>query len=163
MPSDVKIPASVWIIVGAGMILMSVFVGVQQDSIEKFTLFILAGAVFIVFGFFKILLKEKKDAKRARGPQPHHAEHHTASKPHVTHPHRQVSKPPAAPHASRHHKPADQSHRSHHAAGPHGKSGASSSSSSHHHGREHVTRCSNCGVKLHHLFKFCPNCGQKLK
>jgi len=142
MTSDVKIPASVWIIVGAGMILMSVFVGLNADNIEKFTLFILAGAVFIVYGFFRILMKEKKEAKKLYHPQPHHAEHHVA---HPAEHHK-----PAHPHAEHPHKPA---HPAHPAQQAHAAQSA----------QPHVVRCSNCGVKLHHMFKFCPNCGQRLK
>lgn len=138
MNSDVKIPASVWIVVGAGMILMSVFVGINAGNIEKFTIFILAGAVFIVYGFFRILMKEKKEARKLYHPQPHHAEYHKPVHPRAEHQH----KPAAHPHSPAH--PAQHTHAAQSA-------------------QPHVVRCSNCGVKLHHMFKFCPNCGQKLK
>jgi ABC-type nickel/cobalt efflux system permease component RcnA len=121
-----KIPASVFIIVGAGMILMSVFVGINMQDIAKFSLFIFAGAIFILIGFFKIIIKQQKEAKH-----PHHRAHHPA--------HKAKHKP---------HKPAHKHH-------PHAKH-----PTAHH---TQIIRCSNCHVKLHHMFKFCPNCGQKLK
>ena len=127
--TDKNIPGSVWIIIGAGVMLMSLIVGLKSDRLESFYLFILAGAVFIVVGFFKIILKDTKHAKR-HVHKTHHAAQHPA-KPH-TH-HAPVQKKPASKHVAHHTKHVQ------------------------------VMRCSNCGVKLHSMFKFCPNCGQKLK
>jgi hypothetical protein len=120
--SDKKIPGPVYLIIGAAMILMSVFI-----DPEKLLFFILVGAVLVVVGFLKILMREKKKVNHAVH---HPAEHHATPMPHHTPEHKQ----------SLHQQPA------HHAV--------------------HTTTtisCSNCGVKLHPLFKFCPNCGQKLK
>jgi ABC-type nickel/cobalt efflux system permease component RcnA len=129
--SEFKIPGPVFIIVGAGMMLMSVFIGIKSGIIEKFALFIFVGAVFIVIGFFKVLLKEKRTAEL----HAHHAEHpHHAQHPAPAH---------AAPRQGAH---------PHHAQHP--------QHAQHQHSQ--VVRCSGCGVKLHPLFKFCPNCGQKL-
>lgn len=117
-----KIPSAAYIIIGSAMILMSVFVDVQ-----KLAFFVFAGAIFILVGFFKIIMKQQKETKH-----PHHV-HHPAHKP--------------AKHAV--HKPA--AHKPH----PHAKHPATHQTT--------IVRCSSCGVKLHHLFKFCPNCGQKMK
>jgi len=145
-----KIPGPVFIIIGAAMVLMSVFIDVQ-----KLTLFILAGAVFIVIGFIKILMKLEEGRKMAerharhRAAHPHHAAHPQASNPahKGTHP----------AHKTGTHHPAHQG--AHRASHP----GAKKPDYEHKTQTTHVVRCSQCGVKLHHLFKFCPNCGQKLK
>jgi len=128
--SDKKIPGPVYLIIGAAMILMSVFI-----DPEKLLLFILAGAVVLVIGFLKILFGEKK--------QVHHVVHHpvehpTTPMPHHTPQHKQsLHQQPA-----HHQQPNAQYHPVHTTT---------------------TISCSNCGVKLHPLFKFCPNCGQKLK
>ncbi len=101
----------------------------------KLVFFVFVGAVFIVIGFIKILAREKK--------LKHHPDtyHHVAPHPHH-----------AAAHTAQH------QHASHqHAAVQH---------PAQHHQAAHVqhtsvARCSSCGAKLHHMFKFCPNCGQK--
>lgn len=143
--SDRKIPAPAYIIIGAAMILMSVFI-----DLEKLTLFVLVGAVFIVIGFFKILMKEKKSAeyhamRRAdQQKQAHHASHANQQAAHRQPQHAQQAHHPAAQHPAQH-----VSHAQH---------------PQHLHTSQSTTvRCSSCGVKVHPLFKWCPNCGQKLK
>ena len=132
-----KLPPVAFIVIGAGMILMSVLVGIREDNIEKFALFILAGAVLIVYGFFRFIVREKKQAKHL-----HHAAHHPAHHP--------------AHHAA--HKPAAKQQAKHPA-----KHAAHAHKAQPHKTPTHVHRCANCGVKLHPLFKFCPNCGQRMK
>lgn len=111
-----EIPGAVHIVVGAAMVLMSVFI----DPV-KLSLFILAGAVIIVWGFFKIISREKRVSQM-------HRTHHQAQ---AKHHHQQAQH-------SAHHKPSHVQHTQ-------------------------VTRCASCGVKIHPLFKWCPNCGHKLK
>jgi len=121
---SVKIPGPAYMIIGAGMVLMSAFI-----NPEKLAFFVFIGALFIVIGVFKIIIKDKK-------PAVHHVAHH-APHHHQSAVHNQV----AAHHVQ----------HVHHAEHP---------SSVHH---TQVARCSGCGVKLHSMFKFCPNCGQRLK
>ncbi|MBU2561685.1 MAG: hypothetical protein KKD17_05275 [Nanoarchaeota archaeon] len=125
--AEKKIPGPVYIVIGAAMVLMSVFIDVQ-----KLVVFILVGAVFIVIGFFKIIIK----LDQRRKEQERHARH--AHHQHAAHPRPQR---PAAHHPA-HTPPANYEQKTE---------------------TSHVVRCSQCGVKLHHLFKFCPSCGQKLK
>ena len=131
--ADKKIPGPAYIIIGAGMILMSVVVGLNTDSIEKFSIFILIGAVFIVIGFLKIISKEKKSAET------HHKRH-------------EVHHERARAHAAKHALPAHHHEQHQKTAHP-----------AHHAQHSQVVRCASCGVKIHPLFKWCPNCGQKLK
>lgn len=118
-----KIPASAYIIIGSAMVLMSVFV-----DVEKLAIFVFAGALFILVGFFKVLVKQHKETKHT---------HHTRHAAHKPAKHKQ---PKSA------HKPTSHTAAKHHPV---------------HHTT--IVRCSSCGVKIHPLFKFCPNCGQKLK
>jgi ABC-type nickel/cobalt efflux system permease component RcnA len=134
--ADKKIPGAVYIIIGSAMILMSVFI-----DIEKLTLFILTGSVLIVIGFIKILMKEKKGSESMHRRAEHQATHPGVH--HVQHP----AHHPQQAHVT--HNPAH--HPVHHPAA-HTEPQPSQ-----------VIRCSSCGVKLHSLFRFCPNCGQKLK
>ncbi|MBN1543940.1 hypothetical protein JW898_00585 [Candidatus Woesearchaeota archaeon] len=138
-----RIPGPVYMVIGAAMILMSVFIDVQ-----KLVVFILAGAVFIVIGFFKILIKLDHDRKE----QERHARH--AHHPQLHHP---------AQHQHAQH-PAQHQHAQHHAQ-RHQSQQAQTPPANYEHKTEtvQVVRCSKCGVKLHHLFKFCPNCGQRLR
>jgi hypothetical protein len=129
--SDKKIPGPVYLVVGAAMILMSVFI-----DPEKLLLFILFGAVLLVVGFIKILLREKKKVV-------HHQVHHA------------VEGPVQGVHPSQHTTAA-----AHHAVHPQQSHTHSEHQSTH---STTTMRCASCGVKLHPLFKFCPNCGQKLK
>jgi hypothetical protein len=132
-----NIPGPVFIIVGVGAILMSVFI-----DVEKLAFFILVGAVFVVAGFLKIISKEKKNA--VKQPQ-HAAAHHAPGKTvqhaatHTTHPH------------NTHHNihPNTNQHIQH--------------EGQHNIQHKQTLRCAGCGVKLHSLFKYCPNCGHKLK
>jgi hypothetical protein len=133
---DKKIPGPAFIIIGSAMVLMSVFV-----DIEKLSVFVLVGAVFILIGFFKIIMKEKRSAPKHRAHHAHKPSHHPAE-------HKAPSAHPSHPaHKAGHKTPAQH------------KQGASS----HHVQHKQVVRCSSCGVKIHPLFKWCPNCGQKLK
>lgn len=135
--SDKKIPGPVYVIVGAAVVLMSVFIGVNSGLLEKFALFIFIGAIFIFVGFFKIILKDKKAADlRAHHAHPHHV-------PHPAPPIPQAGVHQQHPHNAQHHQTA--AHQQHHIQ------------------HSQVVRCSGCNVKLHPLFKFCPNCGQKLR
>ncbi len=136
--SDKKIPGAVFIIVGSAMVLMSVFI-----DMEKLAMFILAGAVFIVVGFIKILIVLDEKKKHAHHKHKlHHAQHNQAAQhKHVQHQNQQKSQ---------HHQNAQHSTTT--KKDYENKTQTTS-----------IVRCSQCGVKLHHLFKFCPNCGQKLK
>jgi ABC-type nickel/cobalt efflux system permease component RcnA len=86
--SDKKIPGLVYVIVGAAVVLMSVFIGVNSGLLEKFALFIFIGAIFIFVGFFKIIMKDKKSADlRAQHAHPHHAQHPAPQIPNTPHHH----------------------------------------------------------------------------
>lgn len=124
------IPGSWFLVVGAAMVLMSVFI-----DVEKLIIFILAGAVFVVIGFFKIIMDLEEGKKKTK----HHTKHKT----------------------SHHHKVHHSENKSHptHKTTHHTKKTE--------HGKEKIKhtesiRCTNCGVKLHPSFKYCPNCGQRL-
>jgi ABC-type nickel/cobalt efflux system permease component RcnA len=136
--SDKSIPGAVFLIIGAGMVLMSAFI-----DVNKLSFFIFVGAVFVVIGFFKILLKLKKEAPRAHhhpaNPNAAQGQHHPAQQ-HTQHPQHAAAHHAAHPQHAQHQQHAQ--HEVHH---------------------NPVIRCASCGVKLHPLFQFCPNCGQKLK
>ena len=128
-PGKKPIPGTWFLVVGAAMILMSVFI-----DVEKLLMFVLAGAVFIVIGFFKIVMKieeEKLHAKKHHASHQHNTVHHSDNK---THP----------PHKVEHHtsKTEHGTHKTTHTS---------------------TSTCGGCGVKLHPAFKFCPNCGHKLR
>jgi len=79
------IPGPAWLIIGVAMILMSVMI----DS-ETLLIFILTGAIFVVFGFFKIVIKleEKNKHKSAhlqnQGAHKEYAEHAKHRQQHKT-------------------------------------------------------------------------------
>ncbi|MFC1741307.1 hypothetical protein ACFL3V_02110 [Nanoarchaeota archaeon] len=124
-----QIPGPVHVVIGVAMVVMSAI----ADPI-KLSIFIFAGAVLIVYGFFKIIIKEQKP-KKHKFPQPH---------PQHAHPHHKTQHP-----AHKHHHAAQHKQHAQHKAHP----------TQH----THVVRCASCGVKLHPRFHFCPNCGQKMK
>ena len=128
---DKKIPGAVYIIIGAGMMLMSFF------DISKLSFFVFVGAIFVVIGFFKILIKVKKEIPQHATHPAEHAAHHAVQE-HPSHPAHAATHPAHPAHLQAQH-PA---HAQHHTQSIH---------------------CSNCNVKLHPMFKFCPNCGQQLK
>ena len=131
------IRGSVFITIGIAVMLMSLFIDLKNGE-NKLTFFVLAGAVIIVIGFLKIISREKKSA-------PHHAHHAEKSHQH------------AAQHQSHHRATPNKPHVSHHHTA---ESHITPKMKSHH---TQVIRCAGCGVKLHPLFKFCPNCGHKMK
>ena len=147
MTQGKKISGPIYIVIGTAMIFMSAFI-----DIHKLLFFVLAGAVFILIGFFKILIKSKEGHKKhhrhpAHHPhKPAHPQHH--HKP--GHPHHPAKHPS---HHAAHHKHPAHKKTQHHTAHKH----------SAHHKTTSVAKCSSCGVKIHPLFKFCPKCGQKLK
>lgn len=149
--SEKKIPAPVYIVIGAGVMLMSVFL--------KLYFFVFVGAVFIVVGFFKILIKEKKGGEAHRLALRARAEERAANQGHT---HARAQHPA---HAGAH---PSQGHNNQHAASAHPSHQHPVHNPQAHHASSQVQhsqvfRCSSCGVKLHPMFKFCPSCGQKLK
>jgi predicted RNA-binding Zn-ribbon protein involved in translation (DUF1610 family) len=80
-------------IIGAAMMLMSVFI-----DVNKLAIFVFAGALLVLFGFFKIIIKVKKAA-------PHH-------KHHAAHPHAKHHKPKVTRHhtAGAHMTPKTKAH-----------------------------------------------------
>ncbi len=165
--AEKKIPGPAYIIIGSAMVLMSVFI-----DVEKLVLFILVGAVFIVIGFIKILMNLEEGRKRrdrhAKHPHhrtSHHPSHHTSAKPAS----KEGNEGDEGKTGGESKGDSDNSHSPHHSlkqTAAHHEHAAHKPASQDYEKKtttKQVVRCSQCGVKLHHLFKYCPNCGQKLK
>ncbi|MBW2968199.1 hypothetical protein KY362_06965, partial [Candidatus Woesearchaeota archaeon] len=106
----------------------------------------------------KVIMREKKETHKhvTQHKHPAHSAHHAQQSHHpAQHPHAQHQHPhPQHQHTPAHHNQklqAPQRHAAHQAE------------KAKHMKQESVFRCSGCGVKLHPMFRFCPNCGHKLK
>ena len=102
---------------------------------EKLLLFILVGAVFIVIGFIKTVMNAGEEKHKKRRHHRKHLHHAAHGQTHKLSPkdYKQGEHPT--------HEIKKTKHGTHMTA----------------------ARCASCGVKLHPQFKYCPNCGQKLK
>ncbi|NQU79156.1 hypothetical protein HQ545_05290 [Candidatus Woesearchaeota archaeon] len=133
--SRTKISGSTWIIAGSAIILMSVFI-----DMERLRVFIVPGAIFVVVGFIKIVLNERR---------PKHKKHRSAS--HTT------------AHTAAHHKTGQHAHNQTPRKSTHATASNKSHTTSPSGNSTSVFRCSSCHVKIHPRFAYCPNCGQKMK
>lgn len=86
MAGKKPIPGSYFLISGVAMILMSVFI-----DVNKLMFFILVGAIFVVIGFIKEIMRKGEEKSGHKRPASHHTSPgaHTHHKPgeHPTHPH----------------------------------------------------------------------------
>ena len=159
-----KIPGSAYLIIGAGIVLMSFFI-----NYEKLAFFIVCGAVFILIGFVKVVLKlrqsvfqqdsySSKRKNNTRTINNNQAQHPAKSHTHVPTHHQS--------HTQQHSHPQhnSQQHNRSHTQQQSQINHTNQSNNVNNHPRNIRTRlrCSNCGSILTHEFKFCSNCGQKL-
>lgn len=166
------ISGKVYIIVGSAVILMSLFVGINNTGIEKMSLFILVGAIFIVVGFVKIISQEKKAAPHLQNHS-HHGAHHAQHSAHKSTVHNQTHHTQQGnQHSVQHHSPHHAQH-THHAQNTHHAQHthhAQNIKPPYHHSPSAqaahaaaVMKCPGCGTKIHPSFRHCHNCGHKLK
>ncbi len=142
------IGGSIYIIIGAAMMLMSVLI-----DPTKLIFFILTGAIFIVVGFFKIIIKLEEGKKEGTKKTVHHSTHQTTRQVHMT---------TTANHTNHMRTAGQQAHTTQQKQNTHNHTTEKKEHENIHVHHKQVIRCSNCHVKVHPLFKYCPNCGQKL-
>ncbi len=78
-----ELSGQLYVVTGSAMLLMSVLI-----DYEKLMLFILAGAVFIVIGFFKLVMKSGEEKHKQR--KANHKTHTTHKRTHHESAHKQI-------------------------------------------------------------------------
>jgi hypothetical protein len=143
------IPGWAYLIIGAGMSIMSKYVE-KKSPASKFTLFFYVGIIFIIIGVFKIIIKSVFKKEKNQVQPPHHRAHrqNTAKNMNVN-PYLQ-NQQPINP----------QNNQMQHMQGQHHISNATQNQIARQ--ESTIIPCQSCGTKHYSYANYCMLCGSKL-